>query len=97
MTESGNDKTSAKAETSASWYRIAVATAVVGAAFSLIVCVFMAANYGRSRVIDTPAELELLALRAEIPDRPDEDRSERVQSFARAGAVICFSEVSSCF
>jgi len=74
MTESRNDKVSVNAEAGASWYRIAVATAVVGAAFSLVVCVFMAANYGRSRVIDTPAELELLALRAEIPDRPDDEQ-----------------------
>ena len=74
MTESRNDKTSVNAEATVSWYRLAAARAVVGAAFSLVVCVFMAANYGRSRVIDTPVELELLALRAEIPDRPDDER-----------------------
>jgi len=49
-------------------------TAVVGAAFSLIVCIFIAANYGRSRVIDTPDELELLRLKAEIPKRPDDEQ-----------------------
>ena len=74
MTESHNHKTPVNAETSASWYRIAVATAVVGAAFSLIVCVFIAANYGRSLIIDTPDELELLGLRAEIPKRPDDEQ-----------------------
>ncbi|MHC4569583.1 MAG: hypothetical protein ACYTE3_27985, partial [Planctomycetota bacterium] len=71
MTESGDNK-SVNAEAAASWYRAATATAVVGAAFSCIVCVFMAANYGRSRVIDTPAELELLDLRAQ--DEPPVSR-----------------------
>ncbi len=74
MTESRNDRTSVNAEAAPSWYRVAVATAVVGAAFSLIVCVFMATNYGRSRIIDTPEELELLSLRAEISDRPDDEQ-----------------------
>ncbi len=74
MTESPNDKTSVNDRTMTSWYRIAVATAVVGAAFSLIVCIFIAANYGRSRVIDTPDELELLRLKAEIPKRPDDEQ-----------------------
>ncbi|MHC4298483.1 MAG: outer membrane protein assembly factor BamB family protein [Planctomycetota bacterium] len=58
----------------ASWCRVAVAAAVVGAAFSLIVCVFIAANYGRSRVIDTPQDLKLLDLKAEISDRPDDEQ-----------------------
>ena len=74
MSESRNDNSSVNAGAASSWYRTGIATAVVGAAFSLIVCMFMAANYGRSRVIDTPAELELLALRAEIPDRPDDEQ-----------------------
>jgi len=74
MSESGNDNSSLNAGSVSPWYRTAIATAVVGAAFSLIVCLFMAANYGRSRVIDTPAELELLALRAEIPNRPDDEQ-----------------------
>ncbi len=74
MTESRNDKKSVNSEATASWYRIAVATAVVGAAFSLIVCVFIAANYGHSRIIDTPEELELLSLRAEISKRPDDEQ-----------------------
>ena len=74
MTESRNDKTSVNDRTIALWYRIAVATAVVGAAFSLIVCVLIAANFGRSRVIDTSEELELLSLKAEIPKRPDDEQ-----------------------
>ncbi|UCD50002.1 MAG: PQQ-binding-like beta-propeller repeat protein [Phycisphaerales bacterium] len=74
MTESRNDSSSVNPDAAPSRYRIAVATAVVGAVFSLIVCVFMAANYGRSRIIDTPEELELLSLRAEIPNRPDDEQ-----------------------
>jgi outer membrane protein assembly factor BamB len=50
-----------------------VATAVVGAVFSLIVCVFLALNYGRSIVIDTPEELELLSLKSEVSKRPDDE------------------------
>ncbi|UCE48664.1 MAG: PQQ-like beta-propeller repeat protein [Phycisphaerales bacterium] len=74
MNESHNDQIPAVAEASVAWYRAAVATAVISAAFSLIVCVFMAANYGRSKIIDTPEELELLDLRAEVPDRPDDEQ-----------------------
>ena len=74
MTESRNDNTFVNAEVGASRYRIAVATAVVGAAFSLIVCVLLATNYGRSIIIDTPQELELIGLRAEIPDKPDDEQ-----------------------
>ncbi len=74
MTESRNDKTSVTVEAAASWYRVAAATAVVGAAFSLIVCVFIATNYGRSRIIETPQELELLSLRAETTNRPDDEQ-----------------------
>lgn len=73
MSESHDNKTPANADALASWYGVAVCTAVVGAAFSLVVCAFMAANYGRSRVIDTPQELELLSLRAQVPDRPDNE------------------------
>lgn len=72
MTESRENKIPVVDGASRVWYRAAVATAVIGAAFSLVVCVFMAANFRRSRIIDTPAEQELLALRAEVPNRPDD-------------------------
>lgn len=72
MTESRDDKTFVNADAGASRYRLAVSTAIVGAAFSLIVCVLLATNYGRSMIIDTPEELELIGLRAEIPNRPDD-------------------------
>jgi len=74
MTESRDNQTPEIAEASRAWYRAAIAAAFIGAAFSLVVCVFMAANFRRSRIIDTPAELKLLALRAEVPDRPDDER-----------------------
>ncbi len=74
MTESRNNNNSAIPEASRLWYRAAVATAVIGALFSIVVCAFMAANYGRSLIIDTPAEQELLRLKAEIPNRPDDEQ-----------------------
>ena len=72
MTESNSTQTPAVTEALSAWYRAAVFTAIIGAAFSLIICVLMAVNFRRARIIDTPEDLKLLALRAEVPKRPDD-------------------------
>lgn len=53
------------------WYRSAVATAMVSTTFCLIVLVFLVLNYGKSRVIDTHHETQLLALKTKLQDQSD--------------------------
>ena len=43
------------------WYRCAVTSAMVSAAFSLVVLLVLTFNYGKSRVVDTEDEVRLLA------------------------------------
>jgi len=56
------------------WYRCATTTAVVAGIFSLIVCVFMLLNYGKSRVVKTDQEAELLKLRADSRTQPGNEQ-----------------------
>lgn len=56
------------------WYRCARMTAVVGGIFSLIICVFMLLNYGKSRVVDTEQELKLIALRTDSRTQPGNEQ-----------------------
>jgi outer membrane protein assembly factor BamB len=56
------------------WYRSAVATAIVSAIFSVIICVFIVLNYGRSKIVGTARETELENLRLEIRERPDNEQ-----------------------
>jgi outer membrane protein assembly factor BamB len=53
------------------WYRCAIATAVVSGVFSLIVCVFLLLNQGRSIIVKTQQETDLLNLRAQSRTQPD--------------------------
>lgn len=68
---SGNDIKSVYGHVSA-WHRSAASTAVVAGVFSAIVCVFLALNYGRSRIVDTEQELKLAQLRLESQNNPDD-------------------------
>ncbi|MGD8501499.1 MAG: PQQ-binding-like beta-propeller repeat protein, partial [Phycisphaerales bacterium] len=74
LTKSDNDNTAEHVSATSARYRSAVATAIVSAVFSVIVCVFIALNYGRSRMVGTQEETELLNLKAEIRDRPDDEQ-----------------------
>ncbi len=56
------------------WYRCAVATAVVSGIFSSIVCVFLLGNHGRSIIVKTQQETELLNLRAQSRKQPDNEQ-----------------------
>lgn len=56
------------------WYRCAAATAVISGIFSLIVCAFLLGNHGRSIIVKTQQETELLNLRAESRKQPDNEQ-----------------------
>jgi outer membrane protein assembly factor BamB len=57
-----------------SWRRCAVATAAVSGIFSLIVCVFLLLNYGRSIIVKTQQETNLLNLKAQSRTQPDNEQ-----------------------
>jgi outer membrane protein assembly factor BamB len=56
------------------WYQCSIATAAVSGAFSLIVCVFLLLNHGRSVIVDTEQETKLLNLRAESRSQPENEQ-----------------------
>ena len=72
--ELGNENISRSIGTRSLWYRCATATAVVAGIFSLIVCVFMLLNYGKSRVVKTDQETALLKLRADSRTQPGNEQ-----------------------
>lgn len=74
LTHSRNDGASECVRATSSWYQCAVATAIVSAIFSLIVCVFMFLNYGHSRIVGTREETELANLKLQIRNRPDDQQ-----------------------
>jgi len=69
-----NNNTSEHVRATGSWYRSAIATAVISAVFSVVVCAFILLNHGRSRIVSTDEELELTNLRLEIKSRPDDEQ-----------------------
>ncbi len=69
---SGKEITSERGNVVSAWHRSATATAVVAGVFSAIVCMFLALNYGHSRIVDTEQELRLTQLRLESQKRPDD-------------------------
>ncbi len=56
------------------WYRCATTVAVIGGAFSVIVCVFMLLNHGKSTIVKTEQETELLKLRADSRTQPGNEQ-----------------------
>lgn len=72
--KSRNDNNTENVEATSPWYRSAIAIAIVSAVFSLIVCVFIVLNYGKSRMVGTQEEDELANLRLEIRNRPDDEQ-----------------------
>ena len=72
--ETNTDKTSQINETTSPWYRSAVTTAIVCAAFSLIVLTFFVINYIRGRIIDANWEIQSLNLKNEFGQNPDDEQ-----------------------
>jgi outer membrane protein assembly factor BamB len=74
VTNPRDGNTSQHVQATSSWYRCAVATAVLSAIFSIVVCAFILMNYGRSRMVGTAEEKTLADLRLEIRNKPDDEQ-----------------------
>ena len=74
VTNSHNDSASEHVQATSSWYRCAVATAVLSAVFSIVVCAFILMNYGRSKMVGTAEETTLADLKLEIRSKPDDEQ-----------------------
>jgi outer membrane protein assembly factor BamB len=69
-----NDSVLQQVKPAGPWYGCAVATAIVSAIFSLIVCTFLLMNLGRSRMVGTPNEAKLVDLRTKIRNDPNNEQ-----------------------
>ncbi len=93
---------------SGEWYRSAVRTAIVCAAFSLIVLSLFVINYVRGRIIDAKWETQSENLKIELREHPDgqelllrirqldlEFRQHRIRrlDFSRKGSYLLFGSV----
>ena len=74
VTNSHNESASEHVQATSSWYRCAVATAVLSAVFSIVVCAFILMNYGRSKMVGTAEETTLADLKLEIRSKPDDEQ-----------------------
>ena len=82
VTNSRNDSAPEHAQAISSWYRCAVAAAVLSAVFSIVVCAFILMNYGRSKMVGTAEETVLADLRLEIRSKPDDEQLlSRIRQF----------------
>ena len=72
--KSNSDKTSQINEVTSPWYRCAVRTAIVSAAFSLIVLAFFVINYIQFRIIDANWEIQSLELKKEFGQNQDDEK-----------------------
>jgi len=82
VANSHNDSASEHVQVTSLWYRCAVATAVLSAIFSIVVCAFILMNYGRSRMADTAEETALADLKLEIRSKPDDEQLlSRIRQF----------------
>jgi len=72
--ESSDNNNSENVQAAGPWYRSAVATAVVGAVFSIVILALMVTNYVQGRVVDGRLEKELENLKIEINNRPDDEQ-----------------------
>lgn len=82
VTNSHNDSASEHVQATSSWYRCAVATAVLSAVFSIVVCAFVLMNYGRSKMVGTAEETALADLKLEIRSKPDDEQLlSRIRQF----------------
>ncbi len=82
VTNSHNDSASEHVQATSSWYQCAVATAVLSAVFSIVVCAFVLMNYGRSKMLGTAEETALADLKLEIRSKPDDEQLlSRIRQF----------------
>ncbi|HCO96227.1 MAG TPA: hypothetical protein DIU00_20185 [Phycisphaerales bacterium] len=82
LTNSRNDNISEHVQATSSWYRCAVAAAVLSAVFSIVVCAFILLNYGRSKMVGTAEETALADLKLEIRNKPDDEQLlSRIRQF----------------
>jgi len=56
------------------WYRIAVATAIIGGVFSVIIFGLLIANYFQRQVVNTGREKQLETLKVEIRSQPENEQ-----------------------
>ncbi|MHC4437891.1 MAG: PQQ-like beta-propeller repeat protein, partial [Planctomycetota bacterium] len=82
VANSQKENVSQKVEATSSWYRCAVAAAVLSAVFSIVICAFMLMNYGRSKMVGTAEETAMADLRLEIRSKPDDEQLlSRIRQF----------------
>jgi len=82
VANSRNDSASEHVQATSLWYRCTVATAVLSAVFSIVVCALLLMNYGRSRMADTAEETALANLKLEIRSKPDDEQLlSRIRQF----------------
>ena len=82
VANSRNDSASEHVQATSSWYRCAIATAVLSALFCIVVCALLLMNYGRSRMVDTAEETALADLKLEIRSKPDDEQLlSRIRQF----------------
>jgi outer membrane protein assembly factor BamB len=74
LTNSHNENASQQVQVTSSWYRCAVATAVLSIVLSIVVCALLLMNYGRSKMVGTAEETALADLRSEIRNKPDDEQ-----------------------
>ena len=68
------DNNSNNAKTVSLWYQCAVATAIVGGVFSLIIVTFIIINYFQMSIVLPKWEEKLEALKVEIRNKPDDEQ-----------------------
>ncbi|MCK4291740.1 MAG: PQQ-binding-like beta-propeller repeat protein [Planctomycetes bacterium] len=108
--KSPDNNTSGDVQAVSAWHRSAVATALVGAVFSVIVLALIVGNYIRGRVHETRWEKKLENLRIEISNQPDDEQALleeirrldlefrramfRVLDFSRTGSYLLLASLS---
>ena len=68
------DDTSGNVEAKNPWYGSAVATAIVGGLFSVIILTLIVLNYIQSRIIEPKREKDLVDLKITVQNQPDNER-----------------------
>ncbi len=69
-----HNKITEKKQTQNAWYRCAITTAVISAAFVVVVSVFFILNYIQIRNEDITLEEDLVAQKAQVQERPDDQQ-----------------------
>jgi outer membrane protein assembly factor BamB len=74
VNDSSNGGAAEHEKTAVSWYHCAVITAVLSALISIVVCVLLLMNYGRSKMVGTAEETALADIKSEIRNKPDDEQ-----------------------